>query len=47
METFKFIAGQANSINQYKNTRSKRLKYCANIYFIALTYIPLYMNKMC
>ena len=32
MENFKFIAGQASSINQYKNTRSKLLKCCANIY---------------
>jgi len=33
MENFKFIAGQASSINQYKTTRSKLLKCCANVYF--------------
>ena len=46
MENFKFIAGQASSINQYKNTRSKLLKCCANIYFnkqcLAKKIIPNY-----
>jgi len=32
-ENLKFTAGQGSSINQYKNTRSKLLKCCANIYF--------------
>jgi len=46
MENFKFIAGQASSINRYKNTRSKLLKCCANIYFnkqcLAKKIIPNY-----
>jgi len=46
MENFKFIAGQASSINQYKNTRSKLLKCCANVYFnkqcLAKKIIPNY-----
>ena len=33
MENIKFIAGQARSINLYKNTRSKLLKCCANVCF--------------
>jgi len=48
MENFKFIAGQARSINLYKNTRSKLLKCCANIYFnkqcLAKKVIPSYAN---
>jgi len=46
MENFKFIAGQASSIKQYKNTRSKVLKCCANVYFnkqcLAKKIIPYY-----
>ena len=46
MENFKFIAGQASSIKQYKNTRSKVLKCCANVYFnkqcLAKKIIPNY-----
>jgi len=48
MENFKFTAGQASSINQYKNTRSKLLKCCANTYFnkqcLAKKIIPNYAN---
>ena len=33
MTNVKFIARQANSVNLYKNCRSKLLKCCANIYF--------------
>jgi len=33
MENITFIAGQTRAINLYKNTRSKLLKCCANIYF--------------
>jgi hypothetical protein len=33
MQSFKFIADQAKSINQFKNIRIKLLKCCANIYF--------------
>jgi len=33
MANIKFIASQAKTINFYKNTRSKLLKCCANIYF--------------
>ena len=32
MENIKFIVGQTSSISRYKNTRSKLLKCCANIY---------------
>jgi len=46
MKNFKFIAGQASSINQYKNTTSKLLKCCVNIYFnkqcLAKKIIPNY-----
>jgi hypothetical protein len=45
---FKFIASQAKSINSYKNTRSKLLKCCANIYFnkqcLAKRVIPKYAD---
>jgi len=33
MENFKFRAGQASSINQYKNTRSKLLKMLCKYLF--------------
>ena len=33
MARIKFLAGQAHSITQYKNTKTKVLKCCANIYF--------------
>jgi hypothetical protein len=33
MDIIKFIAGQANSIYQYKNVRTKILKCCADISF--------------
>ena len=33
MASIKFIASQARTIFQYKNTRTKTLKCCANIYF--------------
>ena len=33
MASIKFIASQARTIFQYKNTRTKVLKWCANIYF--------------
>jgi hypothetical protein len=33
MESIKFIAGQAYSIFQYKNVRTKILKCCADISF--------------
>jgi len=33
MTHVKFVARQANSVNLYKNCRSKLLKCCANIYF--------------
>ena len=33
MANIKFIAIQARTINLYKNTRPKLLKFCANIYF--------------
>ena len=46
MENFKWIAGQASSINQYKNTRPKLLKYYANVFFnkkcLATKIIPNY-----
>jgi hypothetical protein len=48
MDNIKFIASQAKSINLYKNTRSKLLKCCANIYFnrqcIAKKVIPKYAS---
>ena len=48
MINIKFIASQAKSINLYKNTRSKLLKYCASIYFnkqcIAKNVIPKYVS---
>jgi len=33
MAKIKFVASQAKTINLSKNTRSKLLKCCANIYF--------------
>ena len=33
MVNIRFIASQAKSINLYKNTGSKLLKCCTNIYF--------------
>jgi len=33
MARIKFLASQARSINQYKNIRTKVLKWWANIYF--------------
>jgi len=33
MTSFKLLASQAQSINQYKNLRTKVAKCCANIYF--------------
>jgi len=33
MANIKFIASQARTINLYKNTRSKLIKSCTNIYF--------------
>jgi len=33
MARIKFLASQTHSINQYKNIRTKVLKFCANIYF--------------
>ena len=33
MTNVKFVARLANSVNLYKNCRSKLLKCCANIYF--------------
>jgi len=48
MENIKLIAGQARTVNLYKNTRCKLLKYCANIYFnkqcLAKKVIPNYAN---
>ena len=48
MENIKSIAGQGRTINLYKNTRSKLLKCCANIYFnkqfLAKKVIPSYVN---
>jgi hypothetical protein len=48
MANTKFIASQAKSINSYKNTRSKLLKCCANVYFnkqcLAKRVIPKYAN---
>ena len=32
MTSIKFVASQAQSINQYKNLRNKVLKCCANIF---------------
>jgi len=37
MASFKFIASQAKSVNQYMNLRTKIMKCCANIYFNPLT----------
>ena len=43
---FKFVVGQARTINLYRNTRSKLLKCNANIYFnkqcLARKVIPMY-----
>jgi hypothetical protein len=33
MESIKLLACQAKSISTYKNTQTKPLKCCANIYF--------------
>ena len=48
MEDIKFIAGQARTVNLYKNIRSSLLKCCANIYFNkqsrARKVIPSYAN---
>ena len=48
MANFKFVASQAKTINLYKNTRSKLLKCCANIYFnkqcLVKKVIPKYTN---
>ena len=48
MASIKFIASQARTIFQYKNTRTKILKCCANIYFnkqcLIKKFIPGYAN---
>jgi len=48
MASIKFIASQARTIFQYKNTRTKILKCCANIYFnkqcLIKKFIPVYAN---
>ena len=48
MANITFVASQAKTINLYKNTRSKLLKCCANIYFIkhclVKKVIPKYAN---
>jgi hypothetical protein len=48
MASIKFIAGQARSINQYKNLRTKIMKFCANIYFnrqcLKKEIVPKYAN---
>jgi hypothetical protein len=45
---FKFVAGQARTIHQYKNTRTKILKCNADIYFnrqsLAKKVTPNYAN---
>ena len=48
MASIKFIASQARTIFQYKNTRTKVLKCCANIYFNkqCLINIHLFFNHM-
>jgi len=33
MDPIKFVAGQAYSMKQYRNIRTKVMKCCANIYF--------------
>jgi len=48
MASIKFVASQAKTINRYKNTRSKLLTCCANIYFnkqcLVKKVIPKYTN---
>ena len=48
MASIKFIASEARTIFQYKNTRTKVLKCCANIYFnkqcLSKKFIPNYAN---
>jgi len=48
MANIKFVASQAKTINRYKNTRSKVLKYCASIYLnkqcLVKKVIPKYAN---
>ena len=48
MDHIKIIAGQAYSINVYKNIRTKIMKCCANIYFnqqcLRRKIIPKYAN---
>ena len=48
MASIKFIASQARTIFQYKNTRTKILKCCANIYFnkrcLIKKFVPGYAN---
>jgi len=48
MVSIKFIASQARTIFQYKNTRTKVLKCCTNIYFniqcLIKKIIPGYAN---
>jgi len=47
MASINFIASQARTIFQYKNTRTKVLKCCANIYFskqCLIKIIPSYAN---
>ena len=48
MSNYKLLASQAQLINRYKNTRSKLLKCCANIYFnkqcLVKQITPTYVN---
>ena len=48
MTNIKFVASQAKTISLCKSTRSKQLKYCANIYLIkqclVKKVIPIYAN---
>jgi hypothetical protein len=48
MAFIKFIASQAHTTNQYKNTRTKVLKFWANIYFnqqcLTKKIVPNYAN---
>ena len=50
MASIKFIAGQARTIFQYKNTRTKILNFCTSVYFNkkclmpSTLHIPIHVN---